>query len=87
MLDAGAPHGDEGELGGDEEPVGEDEGDDGEQRKRGTNRNILTLAGGTSPGTRGDRRPMRPGSLDDCSVIFGGEQRSACVTVAQALLG
>jgi len=29
MLDAGAPHGDQGKFGGDEEPIGEDEGDDG----------------------------------------------------------
>jgi hypothetical protein len=87
MLDARATHRDEGELGGDEKPVGKDEGNDGEKGKRGTNRCILTEAGATGPGTRGDAVPMRPGSPDDSSAISGAKQRSAYASVAPALLG
>jgi hypothetical protein len=86
MLDARAPHGDQGEFGGDEKPVGEDEGNDGEKGKRGTNRRVLTVAGATGPGTRGDPGPMRPGSQDDFSVISGGGQYRVHTAVAQELL-
>jgi hypothetical protein len=86
MLDAGAPDGNEGKLGGDEEPVGENEGDDREQRKQGTNRNILTVAGATGPGTRGDSVPMRPGSPDQFSVICGSGPRRGHASLVPALL-
>src|SRR5829696_4693213 len=66
--------GDQREFGGHEEPVGEHEGNDGEERKRGTNGTILIVAGATGPGTRGDRRTMRPGSPEDSSAISGDER-------------
>jgi hypothetical protein len=54
MLDAGTTHGDQGKFGGDEESVGKNEGDNGGEGKRGTNGTVLTEAGATGPGTRGD---------------------------------
>jgi hypothetical protein len=87
MLDAGAPDGNEGKFRGDEEPVGENEGDDGEQRKRGTNRNILTEAGATDPGMGIDPVRRCPGSPENFSVLSNGKQRRAYTSVEQVLLG
>src|SRR5829696_3922959 len=47
---------------------------------------LLTVAGATGPGTRGDPAPRCPGSQDHFSAISGGTRRSAHTSVARALL-